>query len=172
MRASTNSIAHTGALLIFAAILPLTSFAQNEEQKHHEMVERGNAAMGFDAEKTTHHFLLSETGGTIEVSANDPKDDASRDAIRHHMEHIAQKFKAGDFDIPMLVHDQVPPGVPTMKRLKAAIRYQYVETERGARVVISTRNREALAAIHDFLRFQIEEHRTGDPTEVPHSPSS
>lgn len=25
---------------------------------------------------------------------------------------------------------------------------------------------EALAAVHEFPRFQIEDHRTGDPTEV------
>ncbi|HXZ13834.1 MAG TPA: hypothetical protein VEG64_15730 [Candidatus Sulfotelmatobacter sp.] len=172
MRASRNSIARTGAVLIFAAVLPCTSFAQNEEQKHHEMVERGDAAMGFDAARTTHHFLLSESGGSIEASANDPTDVASRDAIRHHMAHIAQKFKAGEFDIPMFVHDQVPPGVPAMKRLKSAISYKYSATSSGARVTISTKNHEALAAIHDFLRFQIEEHQTGDPTEVPRNPSS
>jgi hypothetical protein len=29
-------------------------------------------------------------------------------------------------------------------------------------IFISTDNSEALAAIHEFLRFQINEHRTGD----------
>jgi hypothetical protein len=57
---------------------------------------------------------------------------------------------------------QVPPGVPAMKRLKDAITYEYVSTEKGARVVISTTNPDALSAIHDFLRFQIHEHQTGD----------
>ena len=38
--------------------------------------------------------------------------------------------------------------------------------ERGGRVRLRTSNPEALAAIHEFLRFQIEEHRTGDPVEV------
>jgi hypothetical protein len=158
------------ALLLMFAGLPSPSYAQSQETHHHEMVARGDPAMGFDAAKTTHHFLLSESGGAIEVSANDPNDAGSRDAIQHHLAHIAQQFKAGDFDIPMLVHDQVPPGVPAMKRMKAAITYKYAATDRGAKVVISTRNPEALSAIHDFLRFQIEEHRTGDPMEVPHTP--
>jgi hypothetical protein len=160
------------ALLLMFAGFAGQSSAQSQDAHHHEMVARGDAAMGFNAAKTTHHFILSESGGAIEVSANDPKDAASRDAIQHHLAHIAQRFKAGDFDIPMLVHDQVPPGVPTMKKLKAAITYKYAATDRGARVVISTSNPEALSAVHDYLRFQIEEHRTGDPTEVPptHSP--
>ena len=126
------------------------------------MVARGNKAMGFDAAKTTHHFTLSPSGGAIEVSANDASDAASRDEIQQHLRHIAQKFKEGDFDIPMFVHDQVPPGAPAMKRLKDAITYEYLVTEHGARVEISSTNPDARAAIHDFLRFQIQEHQTGD----------
>jgi len=171
VRTDRKQILSAGALILISAVLPYSSFAQSEDAHHHEMVARGDAEMGFDAAKTAHHFLLSDSGGAIEVSANDPKDTASREAIQHHLAHIARQFQAGDFEIPMLVHDQVPPGAPVMKRLKAAISYKYVPTDRGARVVISTRNREALSAIHDFLRFQIEEHRTGDPTELPHSPS-
>src|SRR5580698_5275640 len=32
------------------------------------------------------------------------------------MQHIAEAFQSGDFDIPMFVHDTVPPGVPEMKK--------------------------------------------------------
>ncbi len=75
-------------------------------------------------------------------------------------------FADGNFKAPMLIHDQVPPGVPVMQRLKAEIKYDYKETERGARVDISTTNPDALAAVHEFLRFQIKDHETGNPTEV------
>jgi hypothetical protein len=34
----------------------------------------------------------------------------------------------------------------------------------GGRVRISTKNQDALNAIQDFLRFQIEDHDTGDRT--------
>jgi hypothetical protein len=80
-----------------------------------------------------------------------------------HLKHIAQSFTAGDFDLPMFIHDRVPPGVPEMQKRKANISYRFEETERGARVVISTGDRRALRAVHDFLRFQIEDHETGDP---------
>lgn len=53
-----------------------------------------------------------------------------------------------------------------MKALKGDISYTFEEMDRGGRVRISTANTEAVSAIHDFLRFQIDDHKTGDPTEV------
>lgn len=134
---------------------------------HHAGVDaRGDQVMGFDHQKTTHHFTLTADGGEIAVSANDVTDTASRDAIRSHLEHIAKMFAAGDFDAPMLIHDQVPPGVPVMKEKKGAIRYAYAPTKTGARIAISTNDPKALSAIHDFLHFQISDHQTGDPGDV------
>lgn len=128
--------------------------------------ERGARVMGFSQTETTHHFILTRDGGAIQVEVNDPQDAANRDAIRTHLAHVAQMFAEGNFEMPMLVHDQTPPGVAVMRSLKAGIAYVYEETERGARVRISTRDRDALAAIHDFLRFQIKDHRTGDSLDV------
>ena len=139
-------------------------FAQDA---HHEGVDkRGDHVMGFSHEKTTHHFRLYRDGGAIEVTANDAKDAESRDQIRMHLSHIAKMFAGGDFNAPMLIHDRVPPGVPVMQRLKAEIRYEYRDVERGGTVRITSANAEAVAAVHDFLKFQIEDHRTGDPVEV------
>jgi hypothetical protein len=138
----------------------------NEHHAMASMNERGDQGMGFSQEKTTHHFYLTKTGGVIQVEANDPKDTVSRDQIRQHFGHIAMMFAEGNFDIPMFVHDRVPPGVSEMQKLKSAISYKYEETERGGRVLISTDNQQAVAAIQSFLRFQITEHRTGDPLEV------
>ncbi len=131
-----------------------------------EMNERGEKGMGFSQEKTTHHFLLTSTGGIIQVEANDPKDTPSRDQIRGHLRHIAMMFAEGNFDIPMFVHGQTPAGVEQMKSLKASISYRYEETERGGRVRIASDDAEAIAAIQSFLRFQITEHKTGDKLEV------
>jgi hypothetical protein len=159
MNISRNALLAAGALFLCLFVQANPARAQesapvhDHDKTHCDMVARGNKAMGFDAAKTTHHFTLSPLGGAIEVSANDAADTASRDEIQQHLRHIAQKFKEGDFDIPMFVHDQVPPGVPTMKRLKDAITYGYVATERGARVEISSANPDARSAIHDFLRF-------------------
>jgi len=119
-------------------------------------------AMGFSQDKTTHHFRLYKNGGAIVVEANDPKDTATVEQVRMHLRHIAIMFADGDFEIPMVVHDQTPPGVPAMKRLAKEIRYTYEETPVGGRVRMQTRNAEALSAVHEFLKFQIKEHKTGD----------
>lgn len=152
---------------VLIAVASLAASAALAQDCHHAKVaERGDHVMGFDHEKTNHHFLLSPDGGSIEVSANDPADTASRDAIRGHLGHIASMFAEGNFDAPMLIHDRVPPGVPTMKRKKASIDWKFEETETGGRVRIASKDSEALSAIHAFLRFQIEDHETGDPTEI------
>ncbi len=130
------------------------------------MNKRGNEQMGFRQDKATHHFRLAPDGGSIEVEANDRGDTVTRDQIRTHLSHIAKMFAEGNFNAPMLIHDQTPPGVPVMQRLKADIKYQFEETERGGRVRIKTNNTEARQAIYEFLRFQIKEHQTGDPLEV------
>lgn len=134
--------------------------------QHDHATNRGEKVMGFSQVSTTHHFLLKPDGGVIAVSANDAKDSGTRDQIRMHLTHIARAFSAGDFDIPMFVHDQVPPGVPVMKRLSNKIRYDFQETDRGGEVVLSSTSSEAVAAIHDFLTFQIREHKTGDPVQL------
>lgn len=126
--------------------------------------QHGDAVMGFAHDKTTHHFRLSANGGSIEVTANDAKDEASILAIRSHLTAIAKQFSEGNFDAPMMIHATTPPGVETMKASKA-IRYEYESLPGGGRVRLTTEDRQSIGAIHDFLRFQIEEHRTGDPTD-------
>jgi len=127
---------------------------------------RGDAVMGFSHAKTAHHFMLKPDGGVIQVEANDANDVASRVQIRQHLKHIAKKFSEGDFAAPMFIHAQAPPGVSAMQRLKAEIKYEFEERERGGLVRISTNNPEAVKAIHEFLRFQIKDHQTGDSGEI------
>lgn len=153
-------------LVLASAIQAQQANTQTPEQQHRATMRRGDAGMGFSHEKTTHHFVLLKDGGVIQVSVNDPKDDASRDQIRMHLSHIAKMFSEGDFDTPMFIHDTTPPGVLTMEKLHSDIHYQYQQTDSGAKIVIATPNPKALQAVHEFLRFQIDEHRTGDRTEV------
>jgi hypothetical protein len=41
-----------------------------------------------------------------------------------------------------------------------------LEIDRGAKIRVMTANAEAVKAVHEFLRFQIQDHQTGDSTEV------
>ncbi len=145
---------------------PQKSTDSSPAHDHSQMNDRGEKGMGFSQTTTTHHFLLKPDGGAIQVEVNDSNDTASCDSIRAHLTHITHAFSAGDFDIPMFVHDTTPPGVPEMKRLKDKITYTFKETPAGGRILISTSDPDALLAIHKFLRFQIEEHQTHDPTTV------
>lgn len=134
---------------------------------HHAVVENhGDQAMGFPHDKTTHHFRMMSDGGVIEVTVNDPNDKPNTAAIRSHLSHIAIMFANGDFSTPMFIHDGVPPGVTTMKLMKSTIHYTYEKMPSGGRLQIKSDNPIAVAAIHDFLRFQIRDHQTGDSLEV------
>ncbi len=137
-----------------------------DAQRAADVDQRGDEGMGFSHAMTGHHFHLFPDGGSIEVESDRPDDNASKEAIRQHMQKIAGMFSEGDFSLPMFIHDTVPPGVEMMKYLKDQIAYTAENTAKGAQVRIVTENPEALVAVHEFLRFQIKDHRTNDPPVI------
>jgi len=140
------------------------------EEHHQGVVQRGDEVMGFSHEKTTHHFRLDSHGGVIEAEANAAQDATSREQIRSHFQHIVTMFAAGNFSAPMLIHAQNPPGTEAMKRLREVIQYKLETTGKGARIRITTKNPEALRAVHEFLRFQTSDHQTGDSLDLAKEP--
>jgi hypothetical protein len=166
---------HTLPLLLSLAILPgMASAQQNpspgQDKRQEDVVKRGEHVMGFSHEATTHHFRLFNDGGEIDVRANDPKDKASIDQIRTHLGHIAKMFASGNFNAPMLIHDTNPPGTATMTRLKEQIRYEFSETDRGARIRLVTSSPDTKDAVHAFLLFQIVDHGTQDAPTISDDP--
>lgn len=166
------------AIILTALLLGFPLFAQEQKDtmkdcpmhnQHQAVVEsHGDKAMGFPHDKTTHHFRLLSDGGSIEIAAHDSGDKTNTEAIRSHLSHIATMFSEGDFSTPMFIHDGIPPGVTTMKLMRSAIHYSYEESASGGRVTIKSDDAIGVAAIHDFLRFQITEHQTGDSVQVAH----
>jgi|SRR5271155_287120 len=136
------------------------------DSEHCAMMQRGDHAMGFSHETATHHFRLFKDGGEISVDANDPKDTATVGQIRGHLTHVAKLFSAGNFEVPMFIHDTNPPGVATMSRRKDEIQYQYIETDRGGRIRIITTSPQTTDAVHAFLLFQMADHQTGDSPKI------
>jgi hypothetical protein len=153
-------------LFIGVALTASSSVAQHEHHDHDAMNACGEKAMGFSQTATTHHFRLLPDGGYVQVQANDAADTANRDHIRMHLQEQAKRLAAGDFSLSEMTHDRVLPGTPQMQKLKSAISYEYEEIERGGRLRITSKEAAAVAAIHDFLKFQIEDHKTGDPKAV------
>ena len=159
-------------LLVLVLFLTPAAFAEDHSScpyhsGHHAQVDqRGDQVMGFDHTRTTHHLLLKVDGGVIVADALDPKDQSSIEQIRKHFVEIAALFSRADFSMPHEIHGRIPPGVPEMTELKDRISYKFQERENGGEVRITTKDEQALKAIHAFLRFQIEDHRTGDPATV------
>lgn len=140
--------------------------AQHTGRTGHDVDQRGDKVMGFSHEKTRHTFRLLADGGAIEVRALDGADAESIGAIRSHLKVIEKDFTSGTFAKPEEIHAKLPDGAEVMKELGSSIAYRYEELDGGARVRISTKDPRALDAVHRFLRFQIEDHRTGDATTV------
>jgi hypothetical protein len=153
------------SLMLFAGIA-FTTNQQDSSSRHDEVSTRGDHVMGFSHDAASHHFRLFKDGGEIEVSANDPSDKPTIEAIRMHLGHIATMFSAGNFNAPMLIHDTNPPGVATMTRFKEDVRYLYSSFDRGARIRIFTGNSATTDAVHAFLLFQIIDHQTGDSPAI------
>ena len=156
-------------ILTLALTLLLTQATQpppTAQDPHAQMHARGGKVMGFDQDKTAHHFFLYADGGAIDVSVKDAADTVNRDAIRAHLPHIERLFSEGSFDAPMAVHATTVPGTAVMAARKGRLTWTYTETPRGGRVHISTTDADALAAVHAFLRFQITDHKTGDSLEI------
>lgn len=117
--------------------------------------------MGVDQYTSQHVFEPLPDGGRI-VLQRDASDSIGVAAIRSHMRTISRSFANGDFAVPGFVHATGEvPGTAAMKRLKAEISYTPQDVPGGAQIVISTRNPQAVSAVHEFLAFQRMDHRAG-----------
>ena len=50
------------------------------------------------------------------------------------------------------------------------MQYKLETTEKGARIRITTKDPDALRAVHEFMRFQISDHQTGDSLDMTKVP--
>lgn len=166
-------IANLTLALILAATCPMheehmkaAAATAKGDAKHGAEVDMRHDALVESHESTRHAFRLFPDGGAIELRANDAGDVKTIDGVRAHIKNIASQFEKKDFSTPAFVHGRPPAGIAEMERRFDAIAFQYEEVDRGGRIRMTTQNGEALAAIHDFMKFQVTEHRTGDTGKV------
>jgi hypothetical protein len=129
-----------------------------------EVQRRGRTAMGVDQYTSSHVFQPLPDGGRIELQ-RDTIDSAGRARILEHMGEIARAFKAGDFTVPGLVHAREVPGTAVMAARRTTISYEVESLPRGAAVRLTSRDSSAIEAIHEFLAFQLQDHRAGPVSE-------
>lgn len=141
-------------LLVLAAT-PLA--AQSHDTSYAALQARGKMAMGVDQNASKHVFDDLADGGRIELQA-DSADSTAIGAIRAHLQTVASAFKAGDFSTPAFVHSGAVPGTDVLAAKRSAVTYQFAPLARGGEIRITTRDPEALHAIHQFLAYQRREH--------------
>ena len=139
---------------------------QHMKEAQGAAVDARHDTFGMSHDATHHNFRLLKDGGAIELRANDAKDQATVDVIRKHLHAVTASFAKNDFSTPMFVHGHTPDGVAEMKELQRNSRYRYEDVDGGGRIRMTATDPKALAAIHDFMKFQVTEHRTGDSGEV------
>ena len=121
--------------------------------------ERGKQAMGVDQYTSAHHLDDLTDGGRIELR-RDVDDAAGVAQIRAHLQGIASAFTDGDFTTPAFVHLQFVPGASVMVAKRAAIRYTLTALPHGGQLLMASKDKDAIAAIHEFMAFQRMDHRT------------
>jgi len=135
--------------------------ASRADTTFHRLQDRGARVMGVDQYTSSHQFEALPDGGRIEL-VRDVDDTAGVRTIREHLRTVARQFARGDFSASATVHARAVPGTAVMRARRRAIRYEFRPLPRGGEVRISTRDPQALGAIHEFLAFQRADHRTGE----------
>jgi len=87
-------------------------------------------------------YRLDKEGGSIEVQATHPGDKQTRDRVR---QELLKEARNGG----------IPSATPEMQQHQKEIQYRYENTERGGRIRIIAKSRDALLAVQDFLHAQI-----------------
>ena len=163
MRSTDSALA---PLLAAVAVLAFTACGSDDQalaDRQQSVAEAGAEVMPFDLDATTHVFTDTSTGGTQDVIADDPDDEANIELIRLHLEDEATNFRAGDFSDPEVIHGPAMPGLATLKERFADVSVDLVETDIGATITYGSDDAVVVEAIHDWFAAQSSDH--GDHAE-------
>lgn len=127
---------------------------------------RGHVAMGVDQYTSAHRFEPLPDGGRITL-ARDTDDPAGAAQIRAHLAEVAEAFRRGDFTVPGFVHDREVPGTAIMASRRARISYAADTVPNGGSLRIHSTDSVAISAIHQFLAFQRQDHRSPHAKTTP-----
>ena len=150
-------IKRIAAIAVLLAACTSQKPGTTEDSTFAAMQNRGQMAMGVDQYQNRHKFTATPDGGIIELQS-DKGDTLEVAQIRAHLKLIQHSFAAGDFSTPTFVHAHEMPGSSSMSAHKDAIQYSYADLPRGGEVRITSKNTDAIKAIHDFLAAQSSEH--------------
>ncbi len=158
-----NVMVRTAGLLFLLSSLTSIAWSQSPASREIELNSRFSKALGVDANKIVQHYYLVKNGGVIEFAAKDSSDNAAISAVQKYFETQKDLFEKGRNDADADVHGKIPDGMLILKKLRNEITFFAVKNEDGGALRMFSTNDQARQAIQDFLKFQINEHKTGDP---------
>lgn len=158
----TRTISILAALLI---IVPLASAQTAMGDPTQEMNARFSKALGVSLDKVALHYYLVKNGGVIELASKDPNDTATIEAIQKYLQTQKDLWEKGK-DPVTEVHGKAPESVNLMRKLRNDITFYTAKTDTGAVLRMFSINNQARGAIQEYLKFEIEEHKTGDPPTI------
>lgn len=151
-----------GVFFLLSALASI-GWSQSPASTDNDLNTRFSKALGTDTNKVVQHYYLVKNGGVIEFTAKDPNDNATISAVQKYLDAQKDLFEKGKTDADADVHGKVPDGLPVLKRLRNEITFFAVKSDSGAALRMFSINDQARQAIQDFMKFQINEHKTGDP---------
>ncbi|MBA3749982.1 MAG: hypothetical protein H0X03_03660 [Nitrosopumilus sp.] len=131
---------------------------QTSINKTEAVLQRGNIAMGFDQDKITHKFIPTVNGGEIIIMPLNASDVNIIIQIKEHIKDIQNDFSNGNFTKPFVIHAEQVPGTKIMNEKKYLIEYDIKHNNNNSILVMSTKDKEVIDAISDFMNFQGSEH--------------
>ncbi len=134
------------------------------------LLSRISKVSGFDTERVQRHFYVLKNGGAVEVTARDINDEQTIKAIRAFLKKEADLLTKGSMETVIAMYGKVPDSAPALKKLRDEINFAMAPTDNGAVIRMFTVNPQAKAAIYDYLRFQIDQLKTGDPRDPAPDP--
>jgi hypothetical protein len=137
--------------------------APGEDCEHHKP---SASKLGFDPAKTRYSIRLVADGGVFQIAVKDAADKDTLLKVRNHLQHVAQRFAEGDFSAHTYIHGEKAPGAEYIKNKAKLVKYQFRNTSDGGQITVATKDKDALKAVHEFLRAEIALHETGDSTTV------
>ena len=103
------------------------------------------------------------------LAVTDPSDAETRKAVRAYVQRVSQLMVVGNL---ARMREQFGESVPGPNRIaesrgrKATITVHSSAPDEGSHIIFSTRGVRRIEGLHEFLRFQINDLKTGDSLEV------
>jgi hypothetical protein len=123
-----------------------------------EVAAKGSEVMPFDLAKTTHIFEVIENGGRQQVIADEPNDVEQIALIRQHLAEEAERFAAGNFHDPSMIHGEQMPGMHDLVMNADKMRIEYSDLPDGAQILYTTDSADLVDAIHQWFEAQLADH--------------